>query len=119
MTARGAVNARLEAVLRVRVRGPTGTEAVVDAVIDTGYSGLFTLPAATAVALGLVRRSGGQATLADGSIRQFDVFAAELEWDGGWRGVDVYALGDEVLAGMRLLAGHGLWVEVADGGTGM
>lgn len=42
--------------------------------------------------------------LADGSVRHFDVYAAEVEWDGAWRPVLVSALGDEVLLGMRLLA---------------
>lgn len=117
MTIRGAVSARLEAVLRLRVRGPAGTVAKFDAVIDTGYTGLLTLPTAVANALGLERGMGGQATLADGSARRFDTFAAELEWGDGWRSVVVSALGDEVLVGMRLLAGHELRVQVAPGGT--
>ena len=97
MIARGTVNARREAVLRLRLRGPTGAEAELDAVIDTGYSGFLTLSAAVAAALGLERGMGGQATLADGSTRRFDTFAAELQWGGGWRGVVVSALGNEVL----------------------
>ena len=32
---RGAVNARLEAVVRLRVRGPGGAETDLDAVIDS------------------------------------------------------------------------------------
>jgi predicted aspartyl protease len=53
---RGAVNARREAVVPLRVRGPTGTELDVDAVVDTGYSASLTLPAAVVAALGLVAR---------------------------------------------------------------
>lgn len=117
MTAQGTVNARREAVLRLRLRGPTGTEAELDAVIDTGYSGLLTLPAAVAAALGLERGMGGRATLADGSVRRFDTFAAELEWGGGWRNVVVSALGDEVLVGMKLLAGYQLRVEIVPAGA--
>jgi clan AA aspartic protease len=117
VTARGEVNTRLEAILRLRIRGPAGVEAEFDAVIDTGYSGLLTLPAAAAEALKLERGMGGRATLADGSARRFDTFAAELEWGGGWRSVVVSALGTEVLVGMRLLAGHGLWVEVTASGA--
>lgn len=113
----GAVSARPEAVLRLRVRGPAGAMAEFDAVIDTGYTGLLTLPTTAAESLGLVRSMGGQATLADGSARRFDTFAAELEWGDGWRSVVVSALGDEVLVGMRLLAGHELRVQVTPGGT--
>ena len=45
------------------------------------------LPATTVIALGLVRQSGGGAVLADGSVRQFDIYSAEVAWDGGWRPV--------------------------------
>ena len=87
MTVQGAVNSRLEAVLRLRVRGPSGVESEVDAPVDTGYSGSLALPGSVAAALGLVRRSGSRAVLADGSSRQFDTFAGEVLWGGSWRGV--------------------------------
>jgi predicted aspartyl protease len=93
----GTVNARLEAIVRLRLRGPTGIETVVDAVIDSGYTGSLTLPTAMVAALGLLRQSGGSAPLADGSTRSFDIFAAEVDWDGAWRAVLVSALGDEPL----------------------
>ena len=117
MTARGAVNARLEAILRLKVRGPKGVEVEIDAVLDTGYTGSLTLPASVAHSLDLVRRSGGQAVLADGSSRRFDTFAAEVAWGGNWRRVVASALGDEPLVGMTLLAGHELRLEAIDGGT--
>lgn len=116
MIARGAVNARLEAVLKLRVRGPGGTEAEIEAVVDTGYTGTLTLPAAVVASLGLARRSGGRAILADGSSRRFNMFAAEVEWGGSWRGVVASAIGDEPLAGMGLLAGHELRVKVVTHG---
>jgi predicted aspartyl protease len=75
------------------------------------------LPAATVTALGLVRQSSSGAVLADGSFRQFDVYAAEVEWDGVWRPVLVSAVGDEELLGMRLLAGHELRMKVVPGGS--
>jgi clan AA aspartic protease len=114
---RGVVNARHEAVARLRVRGPGGSELDVDAVIDSGFSASLTLPAATVAALGLLRQSGGRAMLADGSVRQFDIYAAEVEWGDGWRPVLASAVGDEVLLGMRLLAGHELHIEVVPGGV--
>ncbi len=114
---RGVVNARCEAVVRLRVRGPGGAELDVDAVVDSGFTASLTLPAAAVAALGLVRQSGGGAVLADGSVRQFDIFAAEVEWIGGWRPVLVSAVGDEVLVGLRLLTGHELRIAVVPGGA--
>jgi len=114
---RGSVNARLEAKLRLTITGPTGSRQEIDAVIDTGFTGSLVLPAATVAALGLVRRSGGTATLADGSTCNYDNYGAEVEWNGGIRGVVVSAVGNEALAGMVLLAGHKLMVDIEDGGS--
>jgi clan AA aspartic protease len=113
----GVVNARNEAIVRLRVRGPGGVESDVDAIVDSGFTSSLTLPATVATALGLVRQSGGTAVLADGSIRQFDIFAAEVLWGGTWRAVLVSAVGNECLLGMRLLAGHKLVIEVVPAGT--
>jgi clan AA aspartic protease len=114
---RGAVNARREAVVPLRVRGPSGAELAVDAVVDSGFTASLTLPAPVLAALGLARHSIGGAVLADGAARQFDIYAAEVEWEGGWRPVLVSALGDEVLLGMRLLEGHELRIAVVPGGV--
>ena len=112
----GVVNARHEAIVRLRVRGPGGVESHVDAIVDSGFTSSLTLPSAVVTALGLARQSGGTAVLADGSIRQFDIFGAEVEWDGSWRAVLVSGVGNEPLMGMRLLAGHKLVIEVVPGG---
>jgi hypothetical protein len=79
---RGTVNARFEAVIPLRVRGPCGAELSFDAVVDKGFTSSLTLPVTAVTALGLVRQSSSAATLGDGSVRSFDVYAAEVEWDG-------------------------------------
>ncbi len=84
---RGVVNVRREAIVPVRVRGPGGTERDVDGVVDSGFTASLTLPATVVAALGLARQSGGGAVLAEGSVRQFDIYAAEVAWGGGWRPV--------------------------------
>jgi clan AA aspartic protease len=113
---RGVVNPRREAIVQLRIRGPGGTEQEVDAVVDSGFSASLTLPPTMAAALGLPRQSGGGAVLADGSVRRFDIYAAEVAWGGGWRPVLVSGVGNEVLLGMRLLAGHELRMAVIPGG---
>jgi clan AA aspartic protease len=112
----GVVNARNEAIVRLRVRGPGGVESDVDMIVDSGFTASLTLPVARVAALSLARESGGFAVLADGSVRKFDIFAAEIAWGGTWRAVLVSAVGNESLLGMRLLAGHKLVVEVVPGG---
>jgi hypothetical protein len=49
---RGTVNARLEGVLSLRVRGPGGAEIEVEAIADSGFTASLTLPPR------LPRRSG-------------------------------------------------------------
>lgn len=83
---RGVVNARREAVLTLQVRGPSGTAVAIDGVVDPGFTASLTLPPAVVSTLRMVRQSSGGAVLADGSVRQFDIYAAEVEWDGAWRG---------------------------------
>ena len=69
---RSVVNARHEAVVRLRVRGPGGGR------VGRGRNR---------------RHTGGTAVLADGSVRQFDICGAEVPWGGTWRAVLVYELG--------------------------
>jgi predicted aspartyl protease len=110
---RGVVNAGREPIAPLHARRPRGTELDVDAVVDPGFTASLTLPATDVAALGLEWQSGGGAILADGEMRQYDFYAAEVAWGGGWRP----ALGDEVLLGMRLLAGHELRIAVVAGGV--
>ncbi len=112
----GEVNADLEAMVRIRVRGPSGTEIELDAVVDSGCDSSLVLPSDIVAHLGLIFQSIGTAVLADGSVGQFDIFAADLQWDGNWRPVLASAMGGEPLLGMEILAGHRLLVDVVPGG---
>jgi predicted aspartyl protease len=73
----GIVNVRHEAVVRLRMRGPGGVVSDVDVIVDSGFTASLALPVRMVTALGLIRQSGGTAVLADGSVRHFDVCAAE------------------------------------------
>jgi len=102
--------------VRLRVRGPGGVELDIDTLVDTGFNSSLVLPAKTVAALGLVRQSGGTATLADGSVRQFEIYSAEVQWGPNWRNALVSVVGNEPLLGMGLLAGHHLGIDVAPSG---
>jgi len=49
----GVVNARHEAVVGLRVRGPGGVELGVDVIVDSGFTASLTLPMAVVTALAL------------------------------------------------------------------
>jgi predicted aspartyl protease len=114
---RGTVTYRRQAIVRLRVRGPTGLESDIDAVVDTGFNSALTLPDALITSLKLVEKSKGQGTLANGSVHHFVSYEAELLWDGQWRRVLVSGSGTIALLGMRLVMGRKLLIEGKVGGT--
>src|SRR5262245_35767106 len=112
----GTVNADLEAVIQVVVIG-TNRQQQVDAVIDTGFSGYLSLPLSIVTALGLIWLGRQPGVLADGAVHYFDVYRADVNWDGQMRTLEVEAVNAAPLIGMSLLHGHELQVQVRDGGS--
>ena len=112
----GQVNLALEAVISLRIEGPPGRWREIEAVIDTGYSGFLILPISLVKDLGLTYLCKMRAFLADGSRVRFDVYDAVIEWEGQSRTIEVDATGAMPLAGMQMLYGHDLHVEVVEGG---
>jgi clan AA aspartic protease len=98
----GSVNENREATIRLLVRGAQGQEQEIEAIIDTGFTGFLSLPSPLIASLGLTWRGYAQAILADGSLRQFDVYAATVIWDGRARSVETDAADTDPLVGMAL-----------------
>ena len=112
----GVVNAVREAVVPLAVAGPAGRTRPIDAVIDTGFSGFLTLPAALVSELQLPFVTRGRATLDNGSEDFFDIHNAVVIWDGQPRRILTDVADTVPLAGMSLLDGHSLYIEVEEGG---
>jgi clan AA aspartic protease len=112
----GAVNVSREAVVPLTVTGPAGRTQPIDAVIDTGFNGFLTLPSALVSELQLPFVTRGRATLANGSEDVFGIHNAVVMWDGQPRRVLTDVADTAPLAGMSLLDGHSLYVEVEEGG---
>jgi clan AA aspartic protease len=112
----GVVTPFYEATIRLTVRGPTGQEQAIEAVIDTGFDGALSLPLADITALGLPWRRRGRALLADGTESVFDIYEATVIWDGRPRRVAVDAADVDPLVGMRLLHGYELTIQAVVGG---
>ena len=108
----GAVNADLEALLRLTVRDAAGQPHDVEAVIDTGFNGFLTLPPPLVAALGLTWLCRQHGQLADGSVQPFDVYEATVDWDGQPRSVEVEAVDAQPLVGMALMQGAELRIQV-------
>jgi clan AA aspartic protease len=112
----GFVNQSCEAVLPIVIKHNTMTE-LVDAVIDTGFSGFLTLPAAIIAALDLTWKGRDVATLGDGTRCIFDVYIATVIWDGQYREIDINESETNPLIGMQLLRGYDLRMRIIEGGT--
>jgi clan AA aspartic protease len=112
----GFINQSCEAVLSIVIKHNTTTE-LVDAVIDTGFSGFLTLPAEIIAALDLTWKGRDKATLGDGTRCIFDVYIATVIWDGQYREIDINESETNPLIGMKLLRGYDLRMRIIEGGT--
>ena len=111
------MNASLEAVVTITLRGPAGQVEEVNAVIDTGFNGYLTLPTTMVADLALSVVGEAEAVLADGRQAVFDVYGVTVVWDGQPRFVECGAVGIDALVGMALLDRHNLNIEVENGGS--
>ena len=106
-----------QAIIHLMVRGPTGQEQEIEAIIDTGFDGWLSLPSSLIVRLGLLWRQRGRALLADGRESVFDIYEATVVWDGEVRRIPVDEAETAPLVGMSLLEGYELIVQVRSGGN--
>jgi clan AA aspartic protease len=113
---RGIVTSAREAVILLAVRGPSGLEETVEAVIDTGFDGSLTLPPPLIARLQLAWRRRGRALLADGSESLLDIHEGSVLWDGRLVRVAIDSVDTVPLIGMSLLEGYALTVEVCVNG---
>ncbi len=112
----GVVKAGREAVIDLLVRGPGGRERVVEAIIDTGFTGFLTLPVVLIAVLRPPRIGRSRVLLADGTEALLDLYEVEVNWDGRWRALRADAVDASALVGMGLLAGFRLCLDVTAGG---
>lgn len=112
----GVVTSKREAVLRVMVRGAYSQEVLVDAIMDTGFTGFLTLPEQLIANLALAFAGTTQATLGNGSEVHMDIFEGVVLWDNQERHVPVLAAAGDALVGMSMLSGYRVTLDVEDGG---
>ena len=105
-----------EARIRLRVRGSRRPAQEIEAVIDTGYTGLLTLPPAVIAALGLPWQCYRRGILADGSACLFNVYEATVTWHRRALRILVDEANAAPLVGMGLLSGCEMRMQVRPGG---
>jgi clan AA aspartic protease len=113
----GWVNQNCEARLPIVVGHGNAPKQMVEALIDTGFSGFLSLPLSMIESLGLPWIFSDSVTLGDGSEVIFQMHRATVIWDGQFKVVDVAASEAEPLLGMSLLYGFKLQVEAVERGV--
>jgi clan AA aspartic protease len=113
----GIVDSNCEATLRLVVGNTNSQRQVIDAVIDTGFTGFLTLPLAVITSLNLRLYGREEGTLGDGSTCVFDVYTGLVIWDGELQRIDVNASEAAPLVGMSLLYGYRIQLDAIEGGT--
>lgn len=89
---------------------------MVDAVIDTGFSGFLTLPSDMIATLGLSWEGRDVATLGDGTFCTFEVYIGLVIWDGQYREIYINESETVPLIGMQLLRGYDLRIQAIEEG---
>jgi len=112
----GKINSRLEAVVRLWVRGPEGRALEAEAIVDTGFSGFLSLTREMIAELGLPSEGQILGILADGSESYFPVYSAIILWNGQPRLTYVSAVESDPLLGMGMLYGSEFAMQVVEGG---
>ncbi|NJM64292.1 MAG: clan AA aspartic protease [Acaryochloris sp. RU_4_1] len=102
----GIVDRNCEAIIRLAIGNAGSQRQMVDAVIDTGFTGFLTLPFSVLTDLNLRAYRREEGILGDGSTCIFDVYRGLVIWDGELRRIDINESNTEPLVGMSLLYGY-------------
>jgi clan AA aspartic protease len=112
----GIVNASCEATVSLVLSNESRQTQLINAVIDTGYTGFLSLPREIIVLLNLPWTGIDRGTLGDGSEVTFEVYAAKVIWDGEYRNIPINEAETDPLVGMSLLYGYDLQIQAVEGG---
>jgi clan AA aspartic protease len=112
----GKINSRLEAVVKLWVRGLGGRVLEAEAIVDTGFSGFLSLTQEMVAELGLSSEGRMRGILADGSETFFPVYKAIILWHGQPQLTYVSAVESDPLLGMGMLHGSEFAMQVVEGG---
>ena len=107
---------QFRATWMLQVFGANGVPARIEAVVDTGFSGEIALPERLVGQLGLKRLGTKEIRVADGRLIDAWYHELEIEWQDGFRHVEVISTETFPLIGMALLRGSRLCVMVEDAG---
>ena len=98
------------------LRGPQGTEQIIQARLDTGFDISLALPQSFIDTLGLQATTARRTQVADGSFVFFMEYRVRVLWEGFERPIRVLGKSGDALAGVALFEGYRVCIEFIDGG---
>jgi predicted aspartyl protease len=113
----GRVTTDEKAIIRLVVSGPDGAAQDLEVLLDTGFNGYLKLPGAAIAALALRYQRDAVVMLADDTVIVMLQYEGRGDWDGEAREVLVLEAEGVPLAGMSLLRGSRVTLNVVDGGA--
>ena len=111
----GKIRADREAVIELEVVG-LAQRVIIEAVIDTGFTGYLMLPSDSIDRLNLPLIGQRDVILADGTNVPLNLYRAKVIWHGVERLVYVLRANAESLVGMSLLHGSRVTLDVVTNG---
>ncbi len=112
----GIVNVDFEAIVQILVCDIDGNAYPQDAIVDTGFNGWLSLSPESIARLSLKWKRQGRAILGDGSECLFNVYEANVFWDGVPMTIPIDEADSAPLIGMLLMEEYQLTVQVFTGG---
>ncbi len=112
----GVVNAGREPVVPLGLSAGASVR-IVDALIDTGFTGWLTLPPDIVAEMDLRSAGTSYGVLADGQEVALDAYYVTVMLDGTPRRVIAQVAPPPVLAGMELFDGYLICIEDSFGGS--
>jgi clan AA aspartic protease len=106
----------LEARIDVDILGSNLVFQALQVIVDTGFTGDFSLPEPIAQELGLHSTEMRNLTLANGQSFRTAVCVARLLWHGQPIDLPAYLMGNKPMIGAALLANCRLTIDWWDGG---
>jgi clan AA aspartic protease len=108
---------RLHALIPLPIYLSDETNFQLEFVVDTGFTGAFTLPTEAIRRLGLPYLYSIPADLADDSIVEVPIHEMIVTWGGTKQVVAVLGMGHRPLLGTALLRGHSLQADFIEEGA--
>ena len=113
----GVIDQNNDPTIQLVVLGQDRKKRSIDVLIDTGFTGFLTLPAAVLVSLNLHPYRREEGIIGDGSTCIFEIYRGFIEWDGNVRSIDINESETIPLIGMSLLYGYRMELDIIEGGT--